>query len=61
MIVMVINFGGALLVVSILGVVYDCHWWPLLRSWGDMGPFWPAYSPFRAVNEGGGLVGLVQS
>ena len=29
------GFGGAFLVVSILGVVYDCHLSAVLQSWGS--------------------------
>ena len=32
--ILLLSFGGTLLVVSILGVVYDCHLWPPLRSSG---------------------------
>ena len=35
--ILLVGFGGALLVVSILGIVQDCHLCPLLRSCGGGG------------------------
>ena len=53
------GFSGALLVVSILGMIYDCCLQLLLRSWGGggvlmvpvgaIGPFWPGDGLFRAL------------
>ena len=60
------GFGGTLLVVSILGVVWDCGLWSVLGSGGvfmvpagAMDPFWHGGGPFRVVG-GVGLVGCVQ-
>ena len=58
--------------VSILGMVYDCHFGPLLRSWGGvlmvpvgrMGLCWPGIAlsvVWGAGGRGGGLVVCVQS
>ena len=64
------GFGGALLVVSILGVVCDCYLWLLLRSWG--GSWWFLWGLWVLFGLGWsfpgsvcvcvcGLVGCVQS
>ena len=43
-----VSLSGILIVVSILGIVFDCYLWLLLQSWGllmvpvgNMGPIWP--------------------
>ena len=42
------GFGGALLVVSVLGIVYDCHLLLLLESWGGINGSWWSYGSFPA-------------
>ena len=65
---LLVGFSGALLVVSALDMVCDCHLgrfcglgWLLVVPVGPIGPYWPGGGPFRAVGGGGGgLVGCVQ-
>ena len=42
------GFGGTLLVVSVLGIVYDCHLLLLLESWGVINGSWWSYGSFPA-------------
>ena len=54
--ILLLGCSGALLVVSALDVVWDCHLRPVYRSYGVSGSFFAWDGPFQVV---GGLVGYV--
>ena len=54
--ILLLGCSGALLVVSALDVVWDCHLRPVYRSCGVSGSFFAWDGPFQVV---GGLVGYV--
>ena len=62
--ILLVSLSGILLVVSILGMVYDCHLGPLLQSWGGgvlmvpvgrMGLCWPGIALSVVWGAGGGV------
>ena len=54
-----VSLSGILIVVSILGIVFDCYLWLLLQSWGVINGSCGKYGSYLAWGGEEGELGLV--